>query len=183
MNCTVWFNGNTSAYMSNETLPFSRAGCSMKQESLPITDSKEEEKVRGEESKAFIKLLLKIPHSHWKPENKQRSASSICSWPTDPFFKTSMHYRKKNMLGNCNIFHYTPSLNYYIPKRLPQSPSYWAQPSFIVHGTSWNGAIVGLLSVFSFHPTKRKSSGPRQPSTIPAISWGTAAGRGGRATC
>lgn len=47
------------------------------------------------------------------------------------------------MVRNHNIFHYTPSLNYYIPKRLPQSPSYWAEQSFIVHGTSWNGAIVG----------------------------------------
>lgn len=35
--------------------------------------------------------------------------------------------QEKNTLGNHNIFHYTPALNYCIPERLPQSPSYWAE--------------------------------------------------------
>lgn len=176
MKCAVWFNGNSSAYVL-----FSRTVCSMKQESLPITDSKEWEKLRGEKSP---KLSLNSSWKHLSLSQMLKTSeglqSHIWSWPADLFFKRSMHCRKKTCFA-ITTFSTTPSsLNYYIPKRLPQSPSYWAEPSFIVHGTSWNGAIVGC---WVYSHSKRKSLGPRQASTIPAISCGTAAGRGGRAAC
>lgn len=98
---------------------------------------------RRKESKAFIKFLLKTPVSRkcWK-QVKVCKATFDLGQQTH-FLKGACTAGKKTCFA-ITTFSTTPSsLNYYIPKRLPQSPSYWAEPSFIVHGTSWNGAIVG----------------------------------------
>lgn len=87
-------------------------------------------------------------NSFWKNLSHREAEKQVGVCEAAFVLGQQIHFSKgacttgKNMVRNHNISHCTPSLNYYIPKRLPQSPSYWAEQSFTVHGTSWNGAIV-----------------------------------------
>lgn len=155
--------------------------CSMKQESLPIMDSKEEGK-GGRSRKLSSNCFWKCLTLTEKLKTNGGLRGDICSWPTDPFFKRSMHYRKKHA-SQSQHFPLHPLSQLLLSEEASSEPIILSRAELYCtwHILEWSHC--GLLSVFSFHPTKRKSSGPRQPSTIPVISWGTAAGRGGRAAC
>ena len=134
--------------------------CSVKKtESQPVMESKEKEaKVRVK--RVFAKLLLKIPCSHREAETSGL-LGSICFWSTDPFFNRIVALQEKNILRNSNVFHYTPSSQLLHSKEASSKPIIlsWAQLYCTWH--ILERSHCGLMSVFSFHPTKRKSSGPR----------------------
>lgn len=177
LNCIMWVNGNMSAHMSNETQPLSTAACWMEQERLPTAASREEKGRWGRAVKFYV-TYWKTPRS---PSDAEKQAQ-VC----EAAFCQQIHFSKRSM--HCRKKHGSPSQRFPLHplSQLLHSEEASSEPVILNrvefycawHILEWSHC--GLRSVFSFHPTKRKSWGL---STIPAISRGTAAGRGGRAAC
>lgn len=103
-------------------------------------------------------------------KNKFRSAGQHLFFASGSIF----HYRKKHTRQSQHFPLYSRSQLLHSGEASSEPVILSrAQPCFIVHGTSWKGAIVGCGECSHSIPAKGTLSGL---SSTPAVSWGTAAG-------
>lgn len=139
VNCTVWFIGNTSAYMSNETGLFS----SLLNETM-AADSKEEERVGGYSQEIALNSLWKYLSCTEKLKNKFRYEGQHLFFASRSIF----HYRKKHTGQSQHFPLYSRSQLAHSGEASSEPVILRrAEPCFIVHGTYWKGAIVDVESI------------------------------------
>lgn len=144
--------------MSNETRLFS----SLLNETM-AADSKEEERVGGYSQEIALNSLWKYLSSTEKLKNKFRSEGQHLFFANRSIF----HYRKKHTRQSEHFPLYSRSQLAHSGEASSEPVILSrAEPCFIVHGTSWKGAIVGCGEYSHSIPVKGKLSGlsPTQQS-------------------